>query len=229
MMLESLLLSRDPEVISILRPALEALSIEVEICHEPDLGMRAISSARFDAVIVDCDDIEGGLDILEATRKQKSNRSSVAFAVLNGATTTQEAFDRGANFVLQKPISPLNARRCFTAALGTMQRERRRYFRLPIDLAVSLTLEGGGKLEARTTNISEGGMAISLSAALPDGRIESVSFCLPEKQLAIATAVELAWADGAAQAGLRFVDMPQAAKDEFCRWLFEKTANLVQA
>jgi DNA-binding response OmpR family regulator len=228
MMLESLLLSRDPEVISILRPALEALSIEVEVCHEPDLGMQAISSARFDAVIVDCDDIEGGLGVLEGMRKQKSNRSSVAFAVLNGATTTQEAFDRGANFVLQKPISPLNARRCFTAALGTMQRERRRYFRLPIDLAVSLTLAAGGKLEARTTNLSEGGMAIRLSEPLPDTGIESVSFRLPEKQLAIATAVELAWADGAAQAGLRFVDMPQATKDEFCRWLFEKTANLIQ-
>ena len=35
----------------------------------------------------------------------------------------------GANFVLQKPISGLNASRCFHAALNFMLKERRRYFR----------------------------------------------------------------------------------------------------
>ena len=228
MLLESLLFSRDREVISVLRPALEELSIEVEICQEPELGIHAVSSERFDAVIVDCDDMEGGLGILEEMRQAKSNRSSVAFALLNGGTTTQEAFALGANFVLQKPISPLNARRCFTAALGAMRRERRRYFRLAVEFGVTLRLESGRKLEATTSNLSEGGMAISLAAALPDTGVESVSFCLPGATLAIETRVELAWADEARQAGVRFLDMPQAAKDELSHWLSEKTANLVQ-
>jgi DNA-binding response OmpR family regulator len=226
MMLASLLLSRDPAVISILQPALEALAIDVEICHDPDLGMQTISAARFDAVIIDCDDMEGGLAILEGLRRANSCRSSVALALLNGGTTTQEAFDLGASFVLQKPISALNAMRCCSAALGAMQREQRRYFRYPIEIGVTLALELGGKVKGKTTNISEGGMAIRLATLAADLRVESISFSLPGSELAIETKVRLAWADGAGRVGARFLDMAPAAKELLNRWLFEAMAKL---
>ena len=48
----------------------------------------------------------------------------------------------GANFVLQKPISTLNASRCFHAALNFMLKERRRYFRQPVKMPVQVVLEG---------------------------------------------------------------------------------------
>jgi hypothetical protein len=35
----------------------------------------------------------------------------VTFAIVNGATSTQQAFTMGADFVLQKPISMVNANR----------------------------------------------------------------------------------------------------------------------
>src|SRR5438309_1355028 len=129
MPLESLLLSRDTELVDVLRPTLEKLAIEVEICHEPRTAADILISDKFDAVIVDCDDLTGGLEVLQGLRGTPSNKNSVTFAILNGKkTTTQEAFGLGANFVLQKPISPLNAMRCFNAALNFMVRERRRYF-----------------------------------------------------------------------------------------------------
>src|SRR5438309_2051145 len=130
MTLESLLLSADSNVESVLRPTLEKLAIEVEICREARSGSEILLSEKFDAVIVDCDDLRGGLALLEGLRATPSNKSSVSFAILNGKkTTTQQAFGMGANFVLQKPISALNASRCFNAALNFMVRERRRYFR----------------------------------------------------------------------------------------------------
>ena len=131
MALESLLLSRDAQVIRVLRPTLEKLSIDVEVCRGVSSGTEILSNEKFDAVIVDCDDLQGGLDVLAGLRKGTSNRNSVMFAILNGTTTTHRAFELGANFVLQKPISVLNATRCFGAALGFMARERRRYFRQP--------------------------------------------------------------------------------------------------
>jgi hypothetical protein len=60
MRLESLLLSRDAEVIRVLQPALEKLSIEVEVCHGVRSGHEIIRTEKFDAIIVDCDDLEGG-------------------------------------------------------------------------------------------------------------------------------------------------------------------------
>src|SRR6201984_2304070 len=157
MTLESILWSEDPELVRVIRPTLEQLSIDVEICHEARAGADMLISDKFDAVIVDCDDLKGGLALLQGLRNTPSNKNSVAFAILNGKrTTTQEAFGMGANFVLQKPISTLNASRCFHAALNFMLKERRRYFRHPEKIEVKVVLEGKS-LTATSTNISEGG------------------------------------------------------------------------
>src|SRR5690349_5769798 len=55
MTLESLLLSRDPELVRVLRPTLEKMSIDVELCQEARAGSDMLVSDKFDAVIVDCD------------------------------------------------------------------------------------------------------------------------------------------------------------------------------
>src|SRR5450755_1258296 len=142
MTLDSLLLSQDPDLLRVIRPTLEKLSIDVEICHEARAGADILITDKFDAVIVDCDDLKGGLAVLQGLRSTPSNKNSVAFAILNGKrTTTQEAFGMGANFVLQKPISALNASRCFHAALNFMVRERRRYFRQPMTTLVKLLFD----------------------------------------------------------------------------------------
>jgi DNA-binding response OmpR family regulator len=177
MQLESLLLSRDPEVIRLLQPALEKLSIDVEICRGVSSGQEILRTEKFDAVIVDCDDLKGGLDVLASLRKSASNKNSVTFAILNGSTTTQQAFQMGANFVLQKPISALNASRCFHAAVNFMIREQRRYFRHPVEIPATFGSGEGQKLKATITNISEGGMAIFFRG-VPPGQ------CLGEFQVA---------------------------------------------
>src|ERR1039458_2842307 len=167
MPLESLLLSRDAEVVRVLRPTLEKLSIDVEICQEAKMASEILISEKFDAVIVDCDDLQGGLEVLQCLRATPSNRNSVAFAVLNGKkTTTQEAFSMGVNFVLQKPISTLNASRCFHAALSFMEREQRRYFRHPVKMLVRVVLDEK-ELKATSTNVSERGKAPLLATASP--------------------------------------------------------------
>src|ERR1700730_10715043 len=160
MRLESLLLSRDPEVIRVLQRALEKLSIDVEVCRGIGSGQEILRTEKFDAVIVDCDDLKGGLDVLASLRKSASNKNSATFAILNGSTTTQQAFQMGANFALQKPISAMNARRCFSAAINFMIRERRRYFRHPVEMPATLACGGGQKAKVTVTNLSEGGMAI---------------------------------------------------------------------
>jgi len=162
MTLDSLLLSQDSDLVRIVRPTLEKLSIDVEICHEARAAADILISEKFDAVLVDCDDLKGGLEVLQGLRATPSNKNSVTFAILNGKkTTTQDAFGMGANFVLQKPISALNASRCFHAALNFMIKERRRYFRQPVKVQVKVVLEGK-TLTATSTNLSEGGVALIL-------------------------------------------------------------------
>jgi CheY-like chemotaxis protein len=226
--LESLLLSRDPEVIRVLRPTLEKLSIDVEVCRGARSGSEILSSEKFDAVIVDCDDLQGGLEVLEKLRRGTSNRNSVAFAILNGNTTTHKAFELGANFVLQKPISALNAMRCFGAALGFMARERRRYFRHPVEIPVTVAFGQGHELKATTTNLSEGGMAIRFRGTPPKGAASKVVFTLPGAQGTMEPKADFAWMDGAGRAGIRFVEMPQTSREYLDNWLADQLEDVEQ-
>jgi DNA-binding response OmpR family regulator len=222
MTLESLLLSQDPELVRVIRPTLEKLAIDVEVCHDARAGSDILISDKFDAVIVDCDDLTGGLALLQGLRSTPSNKSSVAFAILNGKrTTTQEAFGMGANFVLQKPISNLNASRCFHAALNFMLKERRRYFRQPVTMQVQVVLEGK-TLTANSTNISEGGIAVLLREAVPKGATPHVKFSLPESSIHIDVEAEVAWADMKGLAGLRFHNMPKPSQAQLEQWLDDR-------
>lgn len=219
MTLDSLLLSQDPELVRVIRPTLEKLSIDVEVCHEARAGADILISDKFDAVIVDCDDLSGGLAVLQGLRNTPSNKNSVAFAILNGKkTTTQDAFGMGANFVLQKPISALNASRCFHAALNFMVKERRRYFRQPMKTQVKVELEGK-TLNATSTNISEGGIALMLRDALPKGATPKLNFSLPGTDIHIEVAAEVAWVDFKGFAGFRFHTLAKSSQLLLEQWL----------
>ena len=215
-------MSQDPELVRVIRPTLEKLSIDVEVCHDARAGSDILISDKFDAVIVDCDDLKGGLALLQVLRNTPSNKSSVAFAVLNGKrTTTQEAFGMGANFVLQKPISSLNASRCFHAALNFMLKERRRYFRQPVKMDVKVMLDDK-TLIGTSTNISEGGLALLLREALPKGATPTLKFILPESSLEMEVSAEVAWADMKGLAGLRFHAVPKTAQAQLEKWLDDR-------
>jgi CheY-like chemotaxis protein len=225
MTLESLLVTRDQQVIGVLRPAMEKLSIDVEVCRGARSGSEILHSEKFDAVIVDCDDLEGGLDVLQGLRKSPSNKNSVTFAILNGTTTTQAAFEMGAKFVLQKPISQLNATRCFSAALSFMMRERRRYFRHPVEIPVHLEF-GAERIKAMATNLSDGGMAIHFAGRLPNGGLSAVSFSLPDANAVIEAKGTLAWVDGAGRAGVRFLEVSANSQQLLDGWLTEQMIKI---
>jgi CheY-like chemotaxis protein len=222
MKLESLLVSNDTEILQVLKPIFEKLLISVQVSQTARPVVDILLKKKFDGVIVDCDDVPGAIGILHELRNTPSNKSSVAFAILNGKTTTQEAFQQGANFVLQKPIAPLNASRCFNAALNVMLRERRRYFRFPIEMSVSIAFGPDTRLKATSTNISEGGMAVRFRDPLPKRGISNIEFTLPGTTAAFDTKAEIAWSDGLGRAGVRFVDLPQDSKFMLENWLGER-------
>lgn len=222
MTLESLLISRDAALLGVLRPALEKMSVSVEVCSAAQTGSEMLGLRKFDAVIVDCDDLQGGVDLLNGLRKTRSNGASVAFAVLNGQTTTQQAFQFGANFVLQKPLTPLNASRCLNAALSFMVRERRRYFRHPLEMPVRVSVAENSELNATATNLSEGGIALRFSGQLPKDTAAQLRFTLPGTNTSLELRGNIAWADGEGKAGIKFVDVPQSSQYQLEKWLTER-------
>jgi CheY-like chemotaxis protein len=226
MNLESLLVCRDAEVVRVLRPTLEKLSIEVEVSAAARSGAEVLSSAKFDAVIIDCDDLEGGVDVLRGLRQNSSNKTSVSFAVLNGKTTIQQAFEMGANFVLQKPITTAGTLRCFNTAMSFMVREKRRYFRCPLEMPVKLVFKQGEEMKATATNLSEGGMAIHFDGTLAKNTVAKVQFTLPGTKHPMEPKGEVAWADGLGRAGIRFQEVPDSSREQLERWIMKRLESI---
>jgi CheY-like chemotaxis protein len=222
MNLDSLLVSRDADLLGVLRPVLEKISVNVQVSAESQSGNDMLTKRKFDAVIIDCDDLHNGFDLLRSLRQTESNAKSVAFAVLNGKTTTQEAFHSGANFVLQKPLTPLHASRCFNAALNFMVRERRRYFRHPVEIPLRISLPHNEELTATAINVSEGGMAVRILGKLPKDAQAQLRFTLPGVNISLELKGEVAWADGTGHAGVRFVEVPQSSQYQLDKWLTDR-------
>ncbi|PYV86423.1 MAG: hypothetical protein DMG90_21230 [Acidobacteria bacterium] len=210
MPLELLLLSRDPEVIRVFRPTLEKLSITVEVCRGARSGSEILSSERFDAIIVDCDDLQDGLQVLEAIRTGSSNKNAVAFAIVNG-TTTQKAFQMGAS--------------CLSTAMNSMTSERRRYFRHPVELPPVISFSQSADLKATMTNLSDGGMAIYFRGNFPKGGITKISFQLNGVAGTLECKGQIAWMDGAGRAGIRFTEMPKSQRQQLQEWLAQKAVG----
>ena len=222
MNLDSLLISRDAALLGVLRPVLERISVNVQVCPGSLPGNDMMTKRKFDAVIVDCDDLQNGFALLRPLRQTESNAKSVAFAVVNGKTTTQEAFHSGANFVLQKPLTTLHASRCFNAALNFMVRERRRYFRHPVEIPLRISLPNNQELTATTTNVSEGGMAVRVLGKLSKDAQAQLRFTLPGANISLELKGEVAWADGTGHAGVRFVEVPQSSQYQLDKWLTDR-------
>jgi DNA-binding response OmpR family regulator len=222
MNLETLLISRDAGLLGVLRPVLEKISIDLQVCAGGPPGNDLLAKRKFDAVIIDCDDVQNGFDLLRTLRQTESNAKTVSFAVVNGKTTTQQAFQSGANFVLQKPLTLMHASRCFNAALNFMVRERRRYFRHPVDMPVRISLAQNQEMTAKATNLSEGGMAIRVLGKLAKDAQGQITFTLPMVNVSLELKGEIAWADGTGRAGIRFLEVPQSSQYQLEKWLTER-------
>src|ERR1035441_4666708 len=222
MNLEALLISQDAALLGVLRSSLEKISVDVHVCVGSQPGNDLLAKRKFDAVIIDCDDLLSGGDLLKTLRQTQSNAKSVAFAVVNGKTTTQEAFLSGANFVLQKPLTPLHASRCFNAALNFMVRERRRYFRHRLDMPLRISLPHNQEMTAAATNLSEGGMAIRVQGKLPKDSQLQFRFTLPTTNISLELKGQVAWADEAGDVGIRFVEVPQSSQYQLEKWLTDR-------
>ncbi|HEY6303428.1 MAG TPA: PilZ domain-containing protein [Terriglobales bacterium] len=227
MHLDSLLISQDADLAGVLRPALEKISVDLEVCARFQPGNDMLAKRKFDAVIIDCDDLQDGFNLLAAIRQSQSNAKSVAFAVLNGKTTTQEAFHSGANFVLQKPLTPLHATRCFNAALNFMVRELRRYYRHPVEMPVRISLPHNHEVTATASNLSEGGMALRILVKLPKDTLAQFRFTLPGANISLELKGQVAWTDGTGHAGIRFIEVPQSSQYQLEKWLTDHLESVI--
>lgn len=218
MALETLLLSADREVIRVLHRVLQDLGIDLLLTPTANDAADLLARRKFDAVIADCCSLPDASEIVPRLRQGTSNRSAIVFAVIGQGSTLRTAFGMGANFVLEKPLSVERASRTFRAALGLMVRERRRYFRLDVEIPISVDCGDGIMQSLTTTNLSEGGLAVRAPRRLAPGAKLKIKLALPNER-PIECRGEVAWATDDGRSGIKLLTLTDAARQQLTAFI----------
>jgi len=216
----ALLVSTDPVTIQQFSLALRELSISPDVCQEAAGAARLLNRQKFDAVIVDLQLGEQSGLILDEVRHSPSNRTAVTFAI-SGSDAECTVFRKRSEFVFERPLSAKSIRNTLKPAYGLILRERRRYFRCPISIPVTILRRNLPEVRCRSVNVSEGGMAVSTFVPLSAGEDVQVQFTLPGHKVPLLAESKICWLK-TGHLGVRFVLLSPECKSELQEWLSRK-------
>jgi ActR/RegA family two-component response regulator len=213
-----LLVSNDAGTIQQLSASVQQLAMSPEVYVEVGAALGAQSRCKFEAVIVDLRLGDQAKAVLEKARLSPSNRTAVIFTVSDSDAETAGAFKDGSNFVLRRPLSPALIDRSLKVAYGMIVRERRRYFRCPVEILVAIYSPGMPAVHGTTLNISEGGVAINTSLSLKPGVQVKLQFTLPDRETQFEAESTVCWSKEG-YLGFQFASLSQELTTELQEWL----------
>ncbi len=214
-----LLVSCHIQTIEILCHLLQKMAVHAETCCDYTAAMRKLCRAKFEGIVVDLDDEKNGLDLLSKLRGMTSHKGAVSYAVLNEPDQKAAAFRAGANFVFDRPLSAGLVGRTLTASYPLLVRERRRYFRCPIQTTTYVSGGSGREFTATSVNLSESGIAINSPIPLRDGERLQLRLQLPGKTKFVTMSGDVCWTDATGRAGIQFVRLTRKVLEELHAWL----------
>jgi CheY-like chemotaxis protein len=218
MTFHALLVSKDEDAAAVLTPLLSRCGVGVACCGYPEALCR-LAEEKFDAVIVDFDDPHSASLALQNAAQASAGVKPVTVALLSDKTKVRNVFGAGANFILYKPISVEQAEASLRAATALIKRERRRSFRVPVQVPIQLQVGSDPPVEAILLDLSEDGMDMLAAQPLSPGTTISAQFNLPDSNAEIHVSGEIAWASPNGQAGVRFIDVPENLRDTLKSWV----------
>jgi len=216
MTFQALLVSKDEQATHLLTLALAGFGMAVHSCGYPD-GVCQLAEQKFDCVLVDYDDPHSAALILQ--NAEQAAIKPVTVALLHDQSDVRGVFGAGANFVLYKPISELQAESTLRAATALARRERRRAFRVPVQLPVEIRTANGTDIEGILLDLSEDGLDVLSSQPLYRSAAITAVFCLPDQENSIELRGEVAWANPNRECGMRFIDLPSPTRQFLKTWV----------
>lgn len=217
---QSLVVSRDPEILSVLGPLMTEFGMEVDVCAELPGAMRNLRDRKYDTVIVDCDQDKDSLDLLMQLRGEEQNKKMVAVGITSDMDAAKSVFDSGATFVLSKPLPVEDARRILKISHGALTRAVRRFMRLPVDTLAVVSVDD--RQEAILLNLSQRGLAVQTTDELTLAQMVYVSFLLPDSFKLIEGMAQVMWLDPSGRAGLEFRSLDDDTQKLLTQWVFER-------
>lgn len=219
MALDALLLSQDQDFVRLYKRVFEGAGITAHVSAAAGDADQQLQRSKFDAVVIDLDEVSTAADVLRGLRQGRANRRAIVFAILHGKTSVKEAYDLGANFVLEKPISGERLTRSLRAAYGLIVRERRRYYRHKVDSRLYLSGDKSPEVNAIVLDISEGGLHAQVPAKHDLGGSIKLRFTVPGTSTWVEGFGEVTWRRQDGRIGVQFTQLSLLGRRELDQWL----------
>jgi len=223
-----LLVSFDKSTVEALSDIMEQMGIYVEVCPDRKAASRQLCNSKYEGLIIDLVQGEDGLDLLRSLPAFTANKSAVSCAILNDLHQKASAFQAGANFILERPLELKAASRTIRAAYPMMVRERRRYFRCPVETSTFVACDPHPEFQANSVNISEAGMAILSPVQLKVGQSVQMRVRIPGSSEFVNICGEVCWADDASgRVGVQFLEISTSVAEALASWLLARLEEMI--
>jgi hypothetical protein len=214
--LEFVLVSSDYALMTAVSNGVKKYGGKFALVPEVPAARDYLNRRKIDGLFIDLE-VAGAIGLIESIRKGASNNKVVIFACGKNSKEDTSTLNAGANFLLRKPVPADNVLLHLTISKELLERERRRYFRHAVNLAVVLK-EGEMEQRARMTNISEGGMAVHAVKPLNRGAAVDLSFALP-LGVNLKAKGQVAWINADGMAGITIQAFEGKGKEYLEAWL----------
>ncbi len=218
MILESMVVSRDWQEVSVLECILASLNIGMSVESEFESAQRRFACSKVDALIVDYD-LEGAGKLLSTL--PQANRGTVPLMVMGARSQRARLSKSRADFVFEKPISAEQAVYTLSAARNQILQGRLRYHRQALELPILIT-NGKHQIEAYVINMSQGGVGVLLSRPTRLVNPVGLNFSLPGEPGIVEAMGKVVWQDGEGNAGIHFRQIANSAHRNLKLWLAKR-------
>ena len=158
MSFQALLFCQDEKTTRTVTQVLSELDFQVDACSETFAAVKKLTSQKFEAIVVDCQNEENAGLLLKTARNSASNQSALMVAVVEGQAGVAAAFRIGANLVLTKPIAIEQARGTLRVARGLLRKNA-----TPAANGATLTPANAAPAETRSADVPVPAAATSAS------------------------------------------------------------------
>lgn len=218
--MKALVVGRDPEMISIFSHLFRENSIETQKCFLESVAIDQLSSEKFEAVVLDFDHVGRCADILKSL--PRPNKHVVVVAIASDSRAKEIASALGAAFIIERPLVPSQIRDLLRSVYGRMLHDRQAYFRLAVELTVSIRRGSGDLLECTTINLSQSGMAVRTPHPLEVGERLSIAFAVPNTDLFVSAEGAVIWDNRDGKAGIHCQYTNSSVQARFFEWLHDQ-------
>ena len=202
----------------------QSAGFDCDVCMFPQALSLLKSNAYYAAIMDVGAPPQEAFSLIEQARGN-SNGRQIPIVALTDPADVNFAFRAGASFAVPRPVTLDLLRNTLSAIYRIAIGLRRQYARYRVQISLTLTV-AERSINAKATDIGNGGMALVAAEPLACGTAVSVCFVLPDSEEQIVAVGEIRWADQYGRAGFCFNSIAGTGRDSLENWFARRHAGI---